>query len=107
MIGRIRTTDICASFATTSFAGTSNGAPTGVLAAQFGIVMFSAGTKTGAPACASIPTDWAINTTTPEGKSLYALLLTAVATGRNVAITGSNTCDAWPDRETAVAILLL
>lgn len=94
-------------FAGAAFAGNSSGTPAGVLAAQNGIVIFSAGTKAGGPVCASIPNDWAVNTTTPDGKAIYALLLTAISTGRNVAVTGTNNCDAWGDRETAAQLLLL
>ena len=105
----MRTFLVAATFAvcsTAAFAGNSSGTPTGVMAAQNGIVIFSAGTKAGGPACAAVPNDWAVDTSTAEGKAIYALLLTAVSTGRNVSVNGANNCSAWGDRETAAQLQL-
>ena len=92
-----------------SFAGNSAGMPANVGLAN-GVAVFSAGYKSGGPACASVTQEWAIDATSPSGKSLYALLLTAIGNGRSISVygvgQGRDNCGAWPDRETANAIWL-
>lgn len=89
-----------------AFAGNGSGKVAQIGSVQGGVVIFSTQAHGGSPVCASVPNDWAINTSTAEGKAIYALLLTAVNSDRAVAVTGSNTCDAWGDRETAAQLWL-
>ncbi|MFC5741146.1 hypothetical protein [Dyella tabacisoli] len=91
---------------TAAIAGNGSGKVTQIGSVQGGIVIFSTPTHTGSPVCASIPTDWAVNTGTAEGKAIYAMLLTAVNADRAVAVNGNNACDAWGDRETATQVWL-
>lgn len=87
-----------------SFAGNGSGAVSQIGAVQNGIVVFKTSSHTGAPVCASVALDWAINTSTASGKAIYALVLTAINQGKSISVTGNNTCDAWPDRETAAQV---
>ena len=58
------------------------------------------GTASDRPQCALQQTYWMIpNETTDAGKRIYALLLSAQASGRLVQIFGSNTCNRWLDGE--------
>ncbi|WP_199100141.1 hypothetical protein [Dyella sp. ASV21] len=66
-----------------------------------GIVIFTTGVHTNKPSCSTSANDWAIDTKTPTGKSIYAMLITALTQNRSVTIVGNNKCDAWYDRETA------
>jgi hypothetical protein len=63
------------------------------------------GTK---PACATNPvgSHWAINITTPTGRTMWAAVLQAHALGKNVVINGKGVCDAWGDRETVDYVLI-
>jgi hypothetical protein len=67
------------------------------------------GAKTGNPACSTISggTRWVINNSWPAAKSQLSILLTALATGRQVQITGSNDCAVWGDTETVIDIRIL
>jgi hypothetical protein len=67
------------------------------------------GVKTGTPACATIAggTRWVINNSWPAAKSQLAILLMAIATGKQLQITGSNDCTVWGDSETVVDIRVL
>ena len=58
------------------------------------------GTPADRPQCALQQTYWMIpNETSDAGKRIYALLLSAQASGRLVQIFGSNTCNRWLDGE--------
>ena len=82
-----------------SFAGSSSGAVSNVTANVASRIFFEAGTLAANPACATAGS-WALDATTPEGKAMYALILTAQATDRTVTVTGNNLCTIQPDRET-------
>lgn len=57
------------------------------------------GTASGHPTCA-LQTYWIIaNESSETGKRLYAMLLTAEASGHPVTIIGKNTCNRWADGE--------
>lgn len=57
------------------------------------------GTPTGRPTCAS-SVFWMIsNETTDTGKKLYALLLSAKLTDREILVVGKNTCTRWSNGE--------
>ncbi len=58
------------------------------------------GAPTGRPACAIGTAYWMIaNETTETGKRLFATLLAAQLSGRQVHIDGKNTCTRWGDGE--------
>jgi hypothetical protein len=61
--------------------------------------------RVGYPACAS--NWWALNTDTPAGRSMYAALLFAMATGRAVSVAGSGQCDLRGDMETTIQVNLV
>jgi hypothetical protein len=67
------------------------------------------GAKTGSPACATMSggARWVISNAWPAAKSQLGILLTALATGRQVQITGSNDCAVWGDSETVIDIRIL
>ena len=62
-------------------------------------VMFEAGTNSMKSECSTQGNEWASSVATPTGKAMYALLLTAAASGRAVSVVGSADCSAWGDRE--------
>jgi hypothetical protein len=66
-------------------------------------------TKTGNPACSTNANGarWVINNNWPAAKSQLAILLMAVASGKQVQITGSNACEVWGDSETVIDIRVL
>lgn len=108
-LGKIALLSILLGLSDVVMAGSSAGTPTNVGAVD-GVVVFTAGTKSGGPTCAVVTQEWAADTTTPTGKAIYALLLTAISSGRNVAVQGAgpgqDNCSAWPDRETATGLWL-
>ena len=58
------------------------------------------GTITGTPpSCATQNTRFVISPSTPAGTALLAIVLSAVARGVPVTITGSATCELWGDTE--------
>ena len=67
------------------------------------------GTKTGSPACSTNANGarWVINNAWPAAKSQLAILLAALASGKQVQITGSNACEVWGDSETVIDIRVL
>jgi hypothetical protein len=80
-------------------------------AASPGYMFFylNGGVKTGNPACSTISggTRWVIDNSWPAAKSQLAILLMAIASGRQVQVTGSNDCAVWGDTETAIDIRVL
>lgn len=79
-------------------AGTSTGKVTTMIINASNFLFFTAGTKTGSPSCGN-NNQWAINLATAQGKTIYALLLSAQAQDRTVSVFGSNACNNWGDRE--------
>jgi len=57
------------------------------------------GTASGHPACALQPYWIIADESSATGQRLYALLLTAEASGHPVTIIGKDTCSRWPDAE--------
>jgi hypothetical protein len=49
--------------------------------------------------CTVTPTDWAFDSSTDNGKAMYAMLLSAAAQGKQVYVRGSGDCKDWSDRE--------
>lgn len=81
-----------------AMAGTSSGKVTTLIVNASNYLFFNAGVKQQSPVCGNND-QWAINLSTPKGKSIYAMLLAAKAQDRNVWVYGNNTCDEWGDRE--------
>jgi hypothetical protein len=88
-------------------AGESSGLVSNILVHVPGIVMFSAGNISGAPACNAV-NQWAISLSDPMGKGIMAILLSAQAQGKRVYVRGyTNTCRDWGDRELPSYIVMI
>jgi len=81
-----------------AMAGTSSGKVTSIIINASNYLFFTAGTKTGSPACGN-NNQWAINLGTAKGKSIYVMLLAAQTQDKTVSIYGNQTCNEWGDRE--------
>lgn len=79
-------------------AGSSSGKVTSLIINSSNYLFFTAGVKIGSPSCGN-NNEWAINLTTAQGKTIYALLLSAQAQDKTVNVAGGNTCNNWGDRE--------
>jgi len=79
-------------------AGTSSGKVTTLIVNADNYLFFTAGTKTGSPACGN-NNQWAINLGTAQGKSIYVMLLAAQMQDKSVTIFGKQSCKEWGDRE--------
>ncbi|MDR0203806.1 MAG: hypothetical protein LBJ40_16785 [Delftia acidovorans] len=79
-------------------AGSSSGKVTTLIVNSENYLFFNAGAKTGSPACGNNQ-QWAINLSTPKGKSIYVMLLAAQMQDKTVTIYGNQTCNEWGDRE--------
>ncbi|MEX2963363.1 hypothetical protein [Microbulbifer sp. TYP-18] len=89
-------------------AGTQTGQISGVtVRASDGLHYFTMhGTTTDKPACAT-NTYWIIkDENSTAGKSQLSVVLTAYASGKTVAVTGSGECTRWGDGEDVNTILL-
>jgi hypothetical protein len=79
-------------------AGSSSGAVTMMIVNSSNFLFFTAGTKSNSPSCGN-NNQWALNLSTPTGRSIYALILSAQAQGKVLYIVGNGTCNGWGDRE--------
>lgn len=61
------------------------------------------GAASGQPGCVSLAY-WTFDADTPTGKNFLATLLTAQATGRSVAVYGTNNCDLRSGMEGVIEI---
>lgn len=83
-----------------SYAGGSNENVIQPIANHTGVLFFHANSKVNTPNCGlPQPERWAIDTSTPGGKTMAALVMTAFALGKSVAVTGAENCDIWGDTE--------
>lgn len=98
IISRITAASILVLLACTAHAGSSSGKVTTMLINSSNFLFFTAGVKSGSPACGN-NNEWAINLATAQGKTVYALLLAAQAQDKTVVIAGNNTCNNWGDLE--------
>lgn len=89
----------------TAYAGTGHGLIHGIVTIR-GIITFTLETHENGPACHTVMNDFAFDSTTPEGKSKYALLLIALTAKKAIGVEGTGNCSAWGDRETAEKIIL-
>lgn len=92
----------CAAFGSMA-AGVSTGKVTTVIVNASNFLFFTAGSKSGSPAC-GLNDQWAISLDTPKGKSVYALLLSAKASDTAVTVVGTASCAGWGDREDVLYI---
>src|SRR3974390_713414 len=77
-------------------AGTGGGKVT-YLTFQGGIFMFTVTDwRTGVPSCAT-QSMFALNGTTPAGRSMVAGILTAYTTGKAIYVSGTGACNDWGD----------
>ena len=86
------------------FAGSGTGKVTRIGVRQPDVVIFTTETHINMPACSTVGNDWALSLNTENGKAMYAFLLSVVAQGKSVSVTGTNECQAWADRETPLYI---
>jgi hypothetical protein len=89
-------------FATLSIsahAGSSSGYITQILVVA-DTATFSAGTHNSKPACSTVGEDWSVSLSSPGGRAMYAMLLSAFAQHLAIGVSGTGGCTAWPDRET-------
>ena len=85
-------------FVCSAHAGSSSGKVTTLIINGANFLFFTAGVKTGSPSCGN-NNQWAINLATAQGKTIYAMLLSAQAQDKTVSVFGNNTCNNWGDRE--------
>ncbi|WP_116811985.1 hypothetical protein [Steroidobacter cummioxidans] len=64
------------------------------------VLISTTGNRTTAPGCSTYPGRFAVDSTTPSGRSITAGLLAAETAGRNVVIVGTGLCDVYGDSET-------
>ena len=62
-------------------------------------IIYTTGSRSSPPACATQVPRFAIDATTPTGKAQLATLLTAFASGKTVEFSGTGTCGNWGDTE--------
>lgn len=88
-------------------AGSAGGPPINIMFAYNSVVFFDVITnRSGAPACATMPTRFAVATNTDSGKAFVTAILTAQARGKTISVSGLGTCSTWADSED-VGLLLL
>jgi hypothetical protein len=90
---------LCLLCISSAYAGDSKGKVAHLMVHRGDVVMFSAGQHSNKPSCSKVGEHWALSLKTEDGKSMYALLLSAAAQGNVVGVLGDNTCNAWGDRE--------
>lgn len=64
------------------------------------VLVTTTGSRSSAPACATVAGRFALDSTTPGGRSQLAGLIAAEAADRTVVIRGTGTCDVYGDSET-------
>ena len=78
------------------------GTVSGLISTEFEIQFFNTnGQRAGTPSCvgAGLQPRWAISVGNDAGKTMMAVLLTAIARGKKVAVNGTGTCSIWGDTE--------
>lgn len=90
---------LCPLFCSAGAAGAGN--IVGPYFMQTGALLVSTdAAQSGAPACATVASRWAIDGTTPAGKVQAAAVFSALAMGKKIAVWGTGTCSVWGDTET-------
>lgn len=90
---------VLAVLSATAIAGSAKGNVRRVMVHAPGVVMFDVGNHYSKPACSQIGTEWAFSLNTANGRSMYALLLSAANLDIPVGVQGTGKCSAWGDRE--------
>lgn len=102
----IATLMIVTAFGATAMAGSAKGNVRRVLVHAPGVVMFDVGNHYSKPRCSRAGNEFAFSLKTPQGKSMYALLLSAANLDIPVYVKGNGKCDAWGDRENVIFMLM-
>lgn len=84
--------------------GSGSGTVSFLLGVSTGHLLFGTSVSASHPACAT--DGWAFDVTTPGGKMMAALLVSAQASGKQVNIAGAGACDVYPGRETVVYVVV-
>jgi hypothetical protein len=86
---------------TSAFAGgTTAGQIKNIIFMPNGVILFDVNAPhSSPPSCVTQTIRWAINSITPAGKSQVVGILTAYATGKDVTMVGTHSCDLWGDTE--------
>ena len=87
-----------------AYAGNGSGLINKIGVRQADVVVFNVENHTDKPDCNTVGDEWSISLATENGKSMYALLLSAAAQHKSVAVVGTGECQAWSDRETPLYI---
>lgn len=90
-----------------AFASTSTGKVTVVLSMVSGAFFFHVVTAPDRPACSN--GDYALALTGndgPGGKVTVALIMQAIALGKEITVQGKGVCDVWGDRETVLYVFM-
>lgn len=95
--------------ATISSAATAGTAASGTITSTVSFptgpfIFYQNGARTSPPACATIPTRWAIDVSTATGQAAEANILTAFATGQPIFVYGTGTCSVDGSSETALYV---
>ena len=69
--------------------------------------MTTGGTRSAAPACATLPNTWAIDVTTAQGQAMVASAITAFSTGKRMYIGGSGLCPNFQPNGESVFFLAI
>lgn len=93
-------------FADLVYAGESSGTVIRLYAHSGDIAIFDVGAHTNRPACSVAGNEWAVSLSTPGGRAMYVLLVSAAAQRQTVTVHGTNTCSAWGDREAPSYIIV-
>ena len=66
-----------------------------------GLIIFQTQENTDKAACSTAieGKEWAFRADTDQGKAMYALLLSAASSGKEVIVVGKGDCNDWGDRE--------
>ncbi len=99
--GKLAKTVIVATllWGTNAMAGNGNGLLTRVLMLAPSTAITGTATTPAQASCAT-EGEWAVDVSTAQGKSIYAMMLTAKSLDAPVTIVGTDTCDVIGDRET-------
>lgn len=90
------------SFTLQAHAGTGSGLVREIIPVANGIVVFTADTHTGTPACDKFANQFEFDASTADGKNKLAVLIAAANARKQISITGTGTCTTGQGRETVL-----
>ena len=88
-----------------AFAGAGSGKITVIYAHERnngeGVILFGVEDNREKASCSTAASgkEWAFRANTDHGKAMYALLLAAASSGKEITVVGNDACGAWGDRE--------